>query len=38
MLKETLIQATEKGAAVLKEYFDKPFTISNKEGMNNLVT
>lgn len=38
MLKETLIKATEKGAAVLKEYFAKDFIISNKEGVNNLVT
>jgi myo-inositol-1(or 4)-monophosphatase len=38
MLKETLIKATEKGAAVLKAYFNQPFTISNKEGINNLVT
>jgi myo-inositol-1(or 4)-monophosphatase len=38
MLKEALIKATEKGAAVLKEYFAKDFTISNKEGINNLVT
>ncbi|RXK83884.1 inositol monophosphatase family protein [Filimonas effusa] len=38
MLKETLYKATEAGAAVLKEYFNGTFTISNKEGLNNLVT
>jgi len=38
MLKSTLIKATQTGAAIMKEYFDKPFTISNKEGINNLVT
>jgi len=38
MLKETLIKATETGAAVLKEYFATDFVISNKEGLNNLVT
>jgi myo-inositol-1(or 4)-monophosphatase len=38
MLKTTLINATEAGAKIIKEYFDKSFTISNKEGINNLVT
>ncbi len=38
MLKQTLIQATEAGAVLLKEYFDKQFSVSNKEGINNLVT
>lgn len=38
MLKQTLIRATEAGAAVLKEYFNGDFKISNKEGINNLVT
>ena len=38
MLKQILIEATESAAAVLKEYFDTPFSISNKEGINNLVT
>lgn len=38
MLKQTLLKATEAAAAVLKENFDRPFTISNKEGLNNLVT
>ncbi len=38
MLKQTLLKATEQAALVLKEYFQKPFSISNKEGINNLVT
>jgi myo-inositol-1(or 4)-monophosphatase len=38
MLKHTLIKAVEAGAAVLKQYFNQPFKISNKEGINNLVT
>lgn len=38
MLKHTLLKATEAAAALLKEHFDRPFTISNKEGINNLVT
>ncbi len=37
-LKQTLIEATNAGAAVMKEYFDKQFIITNKEGINNLVT
>jgi len=38
MLKQTLIEATEAGAAILKQFFNQPFKISNKEGINNLVT
>lgn len=39
MLKETLINATEAGAKVIKHYFNnKNLQISNKEGVNNLVT
>src|ERR1700720_4443988 len=38
MLKSTLIRAAEAGAAVMKHYFQGEFTISNKEGINNLVT
>lgn len=38
MLKNSLINATQAGAKIIKEYFDKSFTISNKEGINNLVT
>ena len=39
MLKETLINATEAGAKVMQHYFNsKNLLISNKEGINNLVT
>jgi myo-inositol-1(or 4)-monophosphatase len=38
MLKETLIKATSAGAKILQEYFNGDFKISNKEGVNNLVT
>src|SRR5919107_1995536 len=39
MLKETLINATEAGAAVMKYFFNnKNLKITNKEGINNLVT
>jgi myo-inositol-1(or 4)-monophosphatase len=38
MLKNTLIKATEAGATELKRFFNGSFVISNKEGINNLVT
>lgn len=38
MLQQTLIEATQAGATILQQYFNTTFTISNKEGMNNLVT
>src|SRR6185312_10618980 len=38
MLKSTLIRAAEAGAAVMQHYFEGEFVISNKEGVNNLVT
>jgi myo-inositol-1(or 4)-monophosphatase len=38
MLKSTLIKATEAGAAVMQRFFQGEFKISNKEGINNLVT
>ncbi len=38
MLKSTLIRATEAGARAMQEFFQKEFVISNKEGVNNLVT
>jgi len=38
MLKETLLKAVDAGAAELKRYFSREFKISNKEGVNNLVT
>ena len=38
MFKQTLINATEAGAKELKRFFNGKFKISNKEGINNLVT
>ncbi|MEO0066095.1 MAG: hypothetical protein RI983_1421 [Bacteroidota bacterium] len=38
MLKETLLKATEAGADELRRFFNGSFVISNKEGINNLVT
>jgi myo-inositol-1(or 4)-monophosphatase len=39
MLKETLINATEAGARVIQHFFNKKnLQVSNKEGINNLVT
>lgn len=38
MLKQTLMDATRAGAAEIVRFFNKEFTISNKEGVNNLVT
>ena len=38
MYKQTLINATEAGANELMRFFEGTFTISNKEGINNLVT
>ncbi|MBS1929373.1 MAG: inositol monophosphatase [Chitinophagaceae bacterium] len=38
MLKTTLINAVQAGAAQLQHYFNGNFKISNKEGINNLVT
>ncbi len=38
MVKQTLYEATNAAAAIMKEYANKNFTISNKEGINNLVT
>ena len=38
MLKETLISAVEAGAAQLKHFFNGNFVVTNKEGINNLVT
>jgi myo-inositol-1(or 4)-monophosphatase len=38
MLLKTLLKATDAGAKQLKKYFNGNFTISNKEGINNLVT
>src|SRR5262249_43507862 len=39
MLKQTLFNAIEAGGIVLKHYFkSKNLQVSNKEGINNLVT
>ena len=38
MLKQILFEATKAGAAELVRFFDKEFQVSNKEGVNNLVT
>jgi myo-inositol-1(or 4)-monophosphatase len=38
MLKNTLIEAARAGAAEIQRFFNNTFTISNKEGINNLVT
>ncbi|MDQ6845202.1 MAG: inositol monophosphatase [Bacteroidota bacterium] len=38
MYKQTLIKAVEAGAKELKRFFNGKFIISNKEGINNLVT
>lgn len=38
MLRNTLIEATKAGAAEIQRFFNTTFTISNKEGVNNLVT
>ncbi len=38
MLKNTLLFAIQAGAAELQHYFNGNFKISNKEGINNLVT
>ncbi len=38
MYKQTLINAVQAGAAELMRFFNGTFQISNKEGINNLVT
>jgi myo-inositol-1(or 4)-monophosphatase len=38
MIKQTLIKAANAGAKVMQEYFNGVYTVSNKEGINNLVT
>lgn len=38
MLKNTLIEAVKAGAAEITRFFNKEFTITNKEGINNPVT
>ena len=38
MFKSTLLEATNAGAKELERFFNGTFIISNKEGVNNLVT
>jgi myo-inositol-1(or 4)-monophosphatase len=38
MLKQTLLEATEAGAAELRRFFNTDYKIFNKEGINNPVT
>jgi myo-inositol-1(or 4)-monophosphatase len=38
MLKPTLIEAAKAGAAEILRFFNSDFIVSNKEGVNNLVT
>jgi myo-inositol-1(or 4)-monophosphatase len=38
MLKIVLIEATKAGAAEILRFFNSDFKVSNKEGVNNLVT
>ena len=38
MLKNTLIEAVIAGAGELTRFFNNPFKVSHKEGVNNLVT
>ena len=38
MLKSKLIKAAQAGAEIIQDYFEKEIRISNKEGINNLVT
>ncbi len=38
MLKKVLVEAAQAGAAEILRFFNSDFKISNKEGVNNLVT
>jgi myo-inositol-1(or 4)-monophosphatase len=38
MIQQTLIEATKAGALEILRFFNKSFKVSNKEGVNNLVT
>ena len=38
MMQETLLAALEAGAKEIEYFFNKKYKISNKEGINNLVT
>lgn len=38
MFKPTLLKALHAGALIMEHYFNGPLKVSNKEGLNNLVT
>jgi myo-inositol-1(or 4)-monophosphatase len=38
MFKKVLVEAAQAGAAEIRRFFNSDFKISNKEGVNNLVT
>ena len=38
MIRQTLIEATRAGAQEILRFFNKSFAVSNKEGINNIVT
>jgi myo-inositol-1(or 4)-monophosphatase len=38
MLKPALLNAVKAGASEILRFFNNDFTVSNKEGINNLVT
>lgn len=38
MLKPVLLEAVKAGASEILRFFNREFTVSNKEGVNNLVT
>jgi myo-inositol-1(or 4)-monophosphatase len=38
MLKSTLLEAVQAAAVEIRKFDDVDFKISNKEGINNLVT
>lgn len=37
-IKEVLLEATMDAGEIIKSYFNRPFTIESKDGINNLVT
>jgi myo-inositol-1(or 4)-monophosphatase len=37
-LKEVLLDATKEGGKIIQQYFNGAFSVSHKEGINNLVT
>ena len=38
MIKNVLIQAVYAGGKIMQEYFNKEYIVTNKEGINNIVT